>query len=146
MPRPPSLEAYAARVGYAPSEIALLAAGDPRARHIERLSRAASQWSIVAEVIQARHCNAGYKPGDRFVLDVDGNFIAKLCPPRLCVYAMAQLVVPVALINERLSEGLEPNAFHFMRQVSCPDVGVGCEGYGEMKMRVGVRPRREVAA
>lgn len=31
------------------------------------------------------------------------------------------MTVPVGLINERLSEGLDPNDFHFMRYVRCPD-------------------------
>jgi uncharacterized repeat protein (TIGR04076 family) len=101
----------------------------------------AARYSIVAEVIKARHCNSGYKVGDRFVLDVDGNFIAKLCPPRLCVYLVSQLTVPVALINERFSEGLDPNQFHFMHQVRCPDAGVDCAGYGEVRLEVKVVPR-----
>jgi hypothetical protein len=47
----------------------------------------------------------------------------------------------VALINERLSEGLDPNQFHFMRQVRCPDAGVECSGYGEVMVQVSVVPR-----
>jgi hypothetical protein len=78
------------------------------------------------------------------VLDVDGNFITKLCPSRICVYLASQLVIPMALINERLSEQLEPNAFHFMRYVRCPDVGVECLGYGEVTLKVEVIPREKV--
>jgi hypothetical protein len=73
---------------------------------------------------------------------VDGNLIANLCPKRLCVYLVAQLALPVALINERLGEGLDPNQFHFTRQVRCPDVGVECGGYGQVELRVSVVPRR----
>lgn len=99
--------------------------------------------SIVAEVLEAKNCASGYRAGDRFIMDVDGNFITKLCPKRLCVYAVANLALPVALINERFSEGLDPNAFHFVHQVSCPDVGVACGGYGQVRMRVRVLPREE---
>jgi hypothetical protein len=74
-------------------------------------------------------------------LDVDGNFITKFCPPKLCVYAISQLVVPVALINERLSEGLDPNLFHFMHRVRCLDVGADCAGYGEVMFEIKVVPR-----
>ena len=49
--------------------------------------------------------------------------------------------VPVALVNERLSEGLEPNDFHFMRYVGCPDTGVNCYGYGEVMLQIKVIPR-----
>ena len=135
------LKRLGARVGYTEAEMGQFQAGDPRLRQIENLARVAARYSIQAEVVKARHCNSGYREGDRFILDVDGNFITKLCPPRLCVYAIAQWVVPVALINERLSEGLDPNQFHFMHQVRCLDVGVDCSGYGEVRFEVKVVPR-----
>lgn len=135
------LKRFAKRVGYTPEELEHFQPEDPRLRQIERLSRAAGKYSIEAKVIKAKNCNSGYQVGDAFVLDVDGNFITKLCPPRMCVYALSQLVVPVALINERLSEGLDPNQFHFMQQVRCPDAGVECAGYGEVMLQVRVVPR-----
>lgn len=45
------------------------------------------------------------------------------------------------MINERLSEGLNPNDFHFMRYVRCLDVGVDCLGYNEVMMKVEVVAR-----
>jgi hypothetical protein len=72
---------------------------------------------------------------------MDGNFITKFCPKKLCVYLSSQLTIPVAQINERLSEGLDPNHFHFMRYVRCPDVGVECFGYGEVMLKVEVVSR-----
>jgi hypothetical protein len=57
------------------------------------------------------------------------------------VYLLSQLTIPVAQINERLSEGLDPNDFHFMRYVRCLDVGVECMGYGEVMLKVQVVPR-----
>ena len=135
------LKKYGNRVGFSPTDLDQIKEGDPRGRHIERISEVAARYSIVAEVIKSRHCNSGHNVGDRFVLDVDGNFINKLCPKRMCVYAISQLMVPVAVINERFSEGLDPNQFHFMHQVRCPDVGVDCAGYGEIMMEVKVVPR-----
>jgi uncharacterized repeat protein (TIGR04076 family) len=136
-----ALKRFGELVGYSESDLSHFQAGDPRVRQMERLGRAAARYSIAAEVVKARHCNSGYKPGDKFILDVDGNFIAKFCPAKLCVYAISQLAVPVALINERLSEGLDPNQFHFMHQVRCLDVGVECSGYGEVRFEVKVVPR-----
>ena len=95
-----------------------------------------------AEVVEARHCNSGYKTGDKFILDIDGNFISKLCPKRLCVYLVSQLAIPVALINERVREGLAPNGFHFMHIVKCLDAGVECKGYGETTVKVAVVERK----
>lgn len=138
------LKAYAQRVGYSASEMELFRESGHRVRQIDRLSEAAPLYSIVAEVIEARHCNSGHKVGQRLVLDIDGNFITKLCPSKICVYLASQLAIPVALINERLSEKLEPNVFHFMRYVRCPDVGVECLGYGEVKLKVEVISRKKM--
>ena len=135
------LDRYADRVGYDAAELQHFTEDDPRVRHLQRLSEAAAKYSIVAEVVGSKHCNSGHKLGDRFILDVDGNFIGKLCPKRMCIYLISQLVVPVALINERLSEGLDPNQFHFMHNVRCPDSGVECSGYGQVTLKVSVIPR-----
>jgi uncharacterized repeat protein (TIGR04076 family) len=142
-----TLKRYAARVGYSEAEMAEIKEGDPRLRQINELARVAAKYSIVAEVVKARHCNSGYKVGDKFVLDVDGNFITKLCPGRLCVYLLSQMTIPVALINERFSEGLDPNQFHFTHQVRCPDTGVECGGYGEVMVEIkAVTPRIKAVA
>ncbi|MEJ2157318.1 MAG: hypothetical protein P8X96_18465 [Desulfobacteraceae bacterium] len=138
------LKRYSQRVGYSAKETDLFRASGHRIRHVDRLSEAAPLYSIVAEVVEARHCNSGHKIGQKFVLDVDGNFITKLCPSRICVYLASQLTIPVALINERLSENLNPNDFHFMRYVRCPDTGVECLGYGEVKLKVEVIHREKI--
>jgi len=59
----------------------------------------------------------------------------------MCVYLISQLAIPVALINERLRESLDPGHFHFMRPVRCLDAGFECLGYGEVMMKVRVVPR-----
>lgn len=135
---------YGERVGYTEAELEKFKEGGHRVRHVRQLSQAAKKYTIEAEVVKATHCNTGYRFGDKFILDVDGNFISKLCPKRMCVYLVSQLAIPVALINERLSEGLDPNQFHFMRDVRCPDVGVDCSGYGEVMLRIQVVPRQNL--
>jgi uncharacterized repeat protein (TIGR04076 family) len=139
------IQKYCERVGYNPEEAKLFLEGGHRTRQVKRLAEAAPRFSIEAKVIGAKNCNTGYKVGDRFILDVDGNFVNKFCPKRMCVYLVSQLVVPVALINERLSEGLDPNGFHFMRYVRCLDTGVECMGYGEVTICVKVIKRAELA-
>ena len=138
------LKRYSERVGYTSNEMDLFRASGHRIRHIDRLSDAAPLYSIVAEVVEARHCNSGHKMGQKLILDVDGNFITKLCPSKICVYLASQLTIPVALINERLSENLKPGDFHFMRYVRCPDAGVECLGYGEVKLKVEVIHRENI--
>jgi uncharacterized repeat protein (TIGR04076 family) len=139
------IKKYGQRVNYSDSEIKLLEEGGHRIRHLNRLAQAAPLYSIEAEVVKSRHCNSGHETGQKFILDIDGNFITKLCPKRMCVYLISQLTLPVAMINERLSEGLEPNDFHFMRYVRCLDAGVECLGFGEVMMKVSVIPRAELA-
>jgi hypothetical protein len=139
------IKKYGQRVNYSDSEIKLLEEGGHRIRHLNRLAQAAPLYSIEAEVVKSRHCNSGHETGQKFILDIDGNFITKLCPKRMCVYLISQLTLPVAMINERLSEGLEPNDFHFMRYVRCLHAGVECLGFGEVMMKVSVIPRAELA-
>ena len=91
--------------------------------------------------MESRNCNSEHVKGQKVLMDIDGNLVSALCPKKMCVYLVSQLAIPVALINERLSEGLEPNDFHFMRYVQCPDAGVDCMGYGKVAMEVRVVPR-----
>ncbi|SPF32870.1 conserved hypothetical protein [Syntrophobacter sp. SbD1] len=135
------IKKYGERVGYTEPEVEKFHEGGHRIRQVSRLSRAAAKYSILAEVVNSRNCNSGHIAGQTFLLDVDGNFITRLCPNRMCVYLISQLTIPVALINERLSESLEPNDFHFMRYLRCLDTGVDCYGYGEVMLKVQVVPR-----
>jgi hypothetical protein len=57
------------------------------------------------------------------------------------VYLIPQLFIPVALFNERFSEGLESNDFHLLQYVKCPDASVECYGYGEVMLKVEVISR-----
>lgn len=141
MMRSKLIDRYAERVGYNEDEVEAFREGGHRVRVVEHLARAASKYSIVATVTEGCHCNSGHEAGQRLVLDIDGNFITKLCPKRICVYLASQLTIPVALINERISEGLTPNDFSFMRYVRCPDAGVNCLGFGNVTMKVEVVPR-----
>lgn len=136
------LKKFGDRVGYTESDLEQFQDNDPRCRHMEKMAAAFPLYTIEAEVVESKHCNSDHKVGDKFVIDADGNFITKLCPKKMCVYVVSQLAVPVALINERLSEGLDPDEFHFMHQVRCLDVGVDCEGYGGIRLKVRVVPRK----
>jgi uncharacterized repeat protein (TIGR04076 family) len=135
------VEQFGRRLKYSHREMAQFLEKGHRTRHVKRLSKAAPLYSIEAEVIRSGHCNSGHIEGQKFIMDIDGNFITRYCPNKMCVYLISQLQVPVALINERLSEGHEPNDFHFMRYVRCPDVGVECLGYGEVMLKIQVVSR-----
>ena len=141
------LARYAQRVGYSEEDLKHIGPDDPRRRHINRLVEIAGKYTIVAEVVESEHCSSGHQAGDyKLFLDTDGNFLTKLCPKRVCVYLAGQLMIPVALINERLSSGLDPNRFHFSPLFRCPDTGVACSGYGKVTVKVRVVPRQEAKA
>ena len=135
------LKKYGERVNYSKQQIRALHEGGHRIRHLKRISEVAHLYSIEAEVVKSRNCNSGHIVGQKLFMDVDGNLISKYCPKRMCVYLISQLTGPIAVINERFSEGLPPNDFHFMRYVRCPDVGVDCLGYGEVMVKIQVVPR-----
>ena len=135
------IKRYGQRVGYTDAEMEKLYEGEHRIRHLHHLAKSAPLYTIEAEVVRSRNCNSGHVEGQKLFLDVDGNLLTKLCPKKMCVYLVSQLVVPVAQINERLSEGHDPDNFHFMRYVRCPDVGVECMGYGDVMLKVSVLPR-----
>jgi uncharacterized repeat protein (TIGR04076 family) len=135
------IKKYGERVGYTDAEMEKFCEGGHRVRHLRRLSETAPLYSIEAQVVKSRNCNSGHVEGQKLFLDVDGNFLTKLCPKKMCVYLVSQLAIPIAQINERLSEGHDPNNFHFMRYVRCPDVGVECLGYGDVMLKVSVIPR-----
>ncbi len=136
-----ALKRFGAKVGYTEADLEQFQPGDPRLRQMERLGRAAARYSI-----RSKWCGPVTAiRGIRRAIPLSWTWTAISSPssarPRLCVYAISQLAVPVALINERLSEGLDPNQFHFMHQVRCLDVGVACGGYGEVRFEVKVVPR-----
>ena len=136
-----AIQQFGDRLGYSGKEMDLFQKGGHRIRQVQRLSQAAPLYSIESEVVRSRNCNSGHVEGQKFIMDVNGNFITKLCPKKMCVYLVSQLTIPVALINERLSEGHTPNDFHFMRYVRCLDVGVECLGYGEVMLKIQAIPR-----
>jgi hypothetical protein len=95
------IQRYGQRVGYTQEEVERFHEGGHRIRQVSRLSRAAAKHSIQAEVVSSKNCNSGHAVGQTFILDVDGNFITKLCPNRMCVYLISQITIPVALINPK---------------------------------------------
>ncbi|MBI4961972.1 MAG: TIGR04076 family protein [Desulfomonile tiedjei] len=96
--------------------------------------------TIVAEVVQSHGCNSRHKVGDKFYLDGVGNLISKLCPERMCLYAVSALKPIVFAANELLYAGQDPGQIRFKRW-GCGDVGLECGGWGKIVMEVKVVDR-----
>ncbi len=98
--------------------------------------------TIVAEVMESHGCNSQHKVGDKIYLDAAGNLVSKLCPKKMCIYAVSALQNAVFATGELLMAGVDPNEMRFKR-TGCFDVGVQCGGWGRVVMEVRAEDRKE---
>lgn len=98
--------------------------------------------TIVAEVVASHGCNSQHKVGEKFYMDSAGNLISKLCPSRMCIYAVSALKPAVAAMNELIYAGIDPNEMRFKR-TGCSDVGLECGGWGRIVMEVRMEDRKQ---
>ena len=98
--------------------------------------------TIVAEVVESHGCNSQHKVGDRFYFDGAGNLLTKLCPNRICAYALNAITPQIFTTNELFYAGVDPNEMRFKR-AACFDVGLECGGWGRIVMEVKVEERQK---
>jgi uncharacterized repeat protein (TIGR04076 family) len=93
---------------------------------------------MVVEVVEAHNCAAGYKAGDRFVIDSEGLLVTESCPQRLCVGAIFSFKPLV----DRMWQAFFDNSAEILHDtVRCPDVGVEKGGAGTVTMRIHAEPK-----
>jgi len=98
--------------------------------------------TIVVKVVESHGCNSQHKVGDKFYLDGAGNFISKLCPKRMCAFALSSFGGAVFGMHELFYAGVEPNEMLFKR-FGCSDVGVQCGGWGRVVMEIRMEDRQK---
>jgi len=113
---------------------------DPRNEHILSKSGELMNKTIVIEVVDSHGCNSRHKTGDKFYLDGAGNLISKLCPRRMCAFALSSFGQAVFGIHELFYAGADPNKMHFKR-FGCTDVGIQCGGWGKVVMEIRMEDR-----
>lgn len=96
--------------------------------------------TIVIEVVESHGCNSQHKVGDRFYFDGAGNLLTKLCPKKICIYALSAVEMLIFASNELLYAGVDPNEMRFKR-TGCFDVGVHCGGWGHIVMEIKIEDR-----
>ncbi len=128
-------------LGYTDEQMAKFRS-DPRNEKVLSKGLDLMNKTIVAEVVDSHGCNSQHKVGDRFVMDGAGNLISKLCPSRMCVYAVRAIVPGVFAANELFYAGVDPNEMLFKR-TACSDVGVECGGWGRIVMEIRVEDRKK---
>ncbi len=113
-------------------------------RNADVLSKAPSLMgkTIVVEVVNSHGCNSQHKVGDKFYFDGAGNLLTKLCPKRVCIYALNAATGLIFTANELLYAGVDPNEMRFKR-AGCFDVGVECGGWGRIVLEISVVERGE---
>lgn len=127
------------RLGYTDQEMKLFRE-NPRNEDVLSKGPELMNKTIVMEVVESQGCNSMHKVGDRFVFDGAGNLITKLCPKRICIYALSSAAKVIFASNELLYAGVDPNEMLFKR-TGCFDVGVQCGGWGHIVMELKVEER-----
>ena len=126
-------------LGYTDEELAVYRADPKRAKTVED-SPNLVKYNAVIEVIEAKNCGAGYKVGDKFLVDPEGCLILEECPPRICISAVWAFKPLVSRMWQAFYDG---NTEIFQDTVRCPDVGVHRGGWGEITMRISAVPRKK---
>ncbi len=98
--------------------------------------------TIIAEVVESHGCNSQHIVGDRFYFDGAGNLLTKLCPKKICIYALNAATGLIFASNELVYAGVDPNEMRFKR-AGCFDVGVQCGGWGRVVIELKVVDREQ---
>jgi len=120
------------RLGYTDEEMKIFME-NPRNEDVLSKAPALMNKTIIAEVVESHGCNSQHKVGDKFYFDGAGNLLTKLCPKRICVYALSSITTLIFTSNELFYAGVEPNEMR-LRRAGCFDVGVRCGGWGRIVM------------
>jgi uncharacterized repeat protein (TIGR04076 family) len=128
-------------LGYNDEEMKLFRE-NPRNEDVISKAPALMNKTIVVKVVDSHGCNSQHKVGDKFYFDGAGNLLTKLCPKRICVYALNAAGKLVFTSNELFYAGIDPNEMRFKR-TGCFDVGVKCDGWGHIVMELSVEERQK---
>ena len=128
------------RLGYSDDDMKLFRE-NPRNEDVLSKAPDLLKKTIVVEVVESHGCNSQHHVGDKFYFDGSGNLLTKLCPKRICVYALNAITSQVFTANELLYAGVDPNEMRFKR-AACFDVGLECGGWGRIVLELRVEDRK----
>ena len=100
----------------------------------------ASQYRLVAEVVQSKGCHSGHIVGQKLIFDNSGNLLTKENPDRICAFLMPNLAVMINAFFENLMNGRDPNEVMF-NSTGCFDTGPACGGWGHVVVRMSAEVR-----
>ena len=128
-------------LGYSKEEMEIFRS-NPRNEDVLSKAPELQSKTIIVEIIESHGCNSQHKVGDKFYFDGAGNLLTKLCPKKICVYALSAISAQIFTTNELLYAGVDPNEMRFKR-TGCFDVGLECGGWGRIVMEINVEDRRK---
>jgi uncharacterized repeat protein (TIGR04076 family) len=117
---------------------------NPRNEDILSKTPALMNKTIVVKVAESKGCSSQHKVGDKFYFDSAGNLLTKLCPKRICIYALSSVAQLIFASSELFYAGVDPNKMRF-RRAGCFDVGVECGGWGHIVMELSVEDRNKLS-
>jgi uncharacterized repeat protein (TIGR04076 family) len=129
------------RLGYNDEEMKIFRE-NPRNEDVLNIAPEVQKKTIIVEVVDSHGCNSQHKVGDEFYFDGAGNLLTKLCPKRICVYALNAITMQIFTAGELICAGVDPNEMRFKR-AACFDVGLECGGWGRIAMEIRVEDRKK---
>jgi uncharacterized repeat protein (TIGR04076 family) len=137
---PAAWESFRKAMGYTEEELTAFRSNRRREfvmQHADRLDA----WMITAEVVASHGCAAGHQVGDRFCFSPHGTYLATEGPDRPCLQVFVATAPAVAVMQERIISGLDPEPYLF-NHVGCVDVGLACGGWGQIALRLYAKPSK----
>jgi uncharacterized repeat protein (TIGR04076 family) len=131
-------DAFRQTMSYSEEELVQFRADLRRAyvmQHADRLDT----WTIVAEVVASHGCAAGHRVGECFYISPHGLYLSAQGPSAPCLQILVALAPAVAVMQERIVAGLDPEPYLF-NHVGCVDVGLSCGGWGHVALRLSAKP------
>jgi hypothetical protein len=122
------------RLGYTDEELEEFKA-NPRNEHALSKANELSTTRFVVEIIDSHGCNSRHKKGDLIHFDGYGNLLKENAPEKLCIFLLGSLQTLIFSAQELIYAGVDPNEMRF-NTVGCIDVGLQCNGWGKVAMRL----------
>ena len=113
---------------------------NPKFQKLFENAMTASQYRLIAEVVQSKGCHSGHIVGQKLVFDNSGNLLTKENPDRICAFLMPNLTVLINAFFENLMNGRDPNEVMF-NTTGCFDTGPACGGWGHVVVRMKAEKR-----
>jgi len=108
---------------------------NPKFQRLFQNAIEASNYRLVAEVIESKGCHSGHGVGQRLFFDSSGNLLTRENPDRVCAFLMPNLTVLINAFFENLMNGRDPNEVMF-NTTGCFDTGPSCGGWGHVALRI----------